>query len=202
MGIWWGVSEKIQCVQDNTSLQYYGDYKNISYNHTPIEDMDKDTKSKYLTDNLGSLKKIRDGLSVISVSIFLFTFGTTGNVIIIIIITCNKDMRTVPNMYILNLAISDIIYLTLLFLEEFALRTSVTWLDGEIGCAFFEFCYRTSVDLTAYSIAVLSIQRYRVTVNPLHVRVSSQLTWRDTGATICGMWVVAALFTIPAVRSK
>jgi hypothetical protein len=100
------------------------------------------------------------------------------------------------------LAISDIIYLTLLFLEAFALRIPVTWLDGEIGCAFFEFCYRMSVGLTAYSVAVLSIQRYRVKVLPLHVRVSLQPTWRGTGAIICGMWVVVVLFTIPAVRSK
>jgi hypothetical protein len=39
-------------------------------------------------------------------------------------------------------------------------------------------------------------------VKPLHVRVSSQLTWRATGATICGVWIVAALFAVPAAVSK
>jgi hypothetical protein len=46
-----------------------------------------------------------------------FTFGTTSNVILLIIIICDKDMRTVLNMYIINLAISDIIYLAVLFSE-------------------------------------------------------------------------------------
>jgi hypothetical protein len=55
--------------------------------------------------------------------------------------------------------------------------------------------------LTAYSVAVLSFQRYRVTVNPLHVRVSSQPTWCGTGAIICGVWIVAAFSAIPAARS-
>jgi hypothetical protein len=59
-----------------------------------------------------------------------------------------------------------------------------------------------SVGLTAYSVAVLSIQRYRVTVNPIHVHISSQPTWRGTGAIIFGVWIVAALFSIPAARSK
>jgi hypothetical protein len=59
-----------------------------------------------------------------------------------------------------------------------------------------------SVVLTAFSIAVLSFQRYRVTVYPLQVRVSSQPTWRATGAAICGVWIVAALFAIPSVRAK
>jgi hypothetical protein len=121
----------------------------------------------------------------------LFIFGTTGNVIIIIIITCNKEMRTVPNMYILNVAISDIIYLTVLFL-----LSSLTWINVQI----WKLCFQMSVNLTAFSIAVLSFQRYRVTVYPLQVYASSQTKWRATGATICGVWIVAALFLIPLVR--
>jgi hypothetical protein len=105
-------------------------------------------------------------------------------------------------MYILNLAISDTIYLTVLFLDVLSDTTSITWLSGEIGCAFFAFCYRMSVSLTAYSVAVFSIQRYRVTVNPLRVRVSTQPTWRGIGAIICGVWIVAALLTIPAARTQ
>jgi hypothetical protein len=34
------------------------------------------------------------------------------------------------------------------------------------------------------------------------VRVSSKPTWRTTGATICGVWIVAALFAIPAALSR
>jgi hypothetical protein len=131
------------------------------------------------------------------ISKLLFIFGTTGNVILIIIITCNKDMRTVPNMYILNLAISDIIYLT-----AFILLNTVTSAKDEVLCLYMAFCFRMSVILTAYSITVLSIQRYRVTVYPLQVCVSSQPTWRTTGATICGVWIVAALFAIPSARAK
>jgi hypothetical protein len=118
------------------------------------------------------------------------------------IITCNKDMRIVPYMYILNLAISDIIYLTVLFSETLAYRIHGMGISGYGPCAYYSFFRRLSVGLTAYSIAVLSIQRYRVTVHPLHVCVSSKPTWRATGATICGVWIVAALFGIPAARSQ
>jgi hypothetical protein len=124
-GIWWGVLEKGECLLDNT--HYYGDYKNTSYSYTPVEDMDKDTKPEKDTEN-------QQGKSVDSivkeyglpVSAVLLIFGTTGNVIIIIIITCNKDMRTVPNMCIFNLAVSDIIYLTVILLDVLRDRISVT----------------------------------------------------------------------------
>jgi Leucine-rich repeat (LRR) protein len=198
-GIWWGVLEKGECLQDN--IQYYGDYKNSRYSSTHIEDMDKDTKMD--THTVNEQRKSADSVVKqyeLPVSAVLLIFGTTGNVILIIIIICNKDMRNVPNMYIFNLAISDIIYLTVLFLRALTERISVTWLSGEISCAFFSFWYEMSVKLTAYSVAVLSIQRYRVIVNPLSVHVSSQPTWRGTGAIICGVWILAALFTVPAAR--
>jgi hypothetical protein len=111
-------------------------------------------------------------------------------------------MRTVPNMYIINLATSDIIYLTVLFLEACSNRISNTWLDGDILCNFFPYCRRLSIGLSAYSVAVLSVQRYRVTMNPIEVRVSSQSTWRGTVAIICGVWIVAALFALPSALSK
>jgi hypothetical protein len=131
-----------------------------------------------------------------------FIFGTTGNVIVLIIIICNKDMRTIPNMYIFNLAISDIIYLTILLFEAFASRISDTWLNEALRCHFFPFCIRLSVGLSAYSVAVFSFQRYRAIVNAYKLRVSSPPTWRVTVATICGVWIVAALFAVPSALSK
>jgi hypothetical protein len=200
-GIWWGVLEKGQCLQGN--VQYYGDYKNTSYSFTPIKDMDTDQTGKMKTE-IEQRAKFSSSLNQykLLVSAIFFIFGTTGNIIIIMIITCNKDMRTVPNMYILNLSISDIIYLTVLFSEICASRFHGMSLSRDSFCAYFPFFRRLSFGLTAYSIAVLSVRRYRVTENPLHIRVSPKPTWRSTGATVCGVWIVAALFAIPAARSK
>jgi len=49
---------------------------------------------------------------------------------------------------------------------------------------------------------VLSVQRYRVTVNPFLVLVSSKPTWQGTVAIICGVWIVAALFALPSTVSS
>jgi len=183
------VLEKGQCLQDG--IQYCGDYNSTRYRYA-------DTEGSYSYEYDPEIL-IHYQAAVYAVP---FMFGTTGNVILLIIIICNKDMRTVLNMYILNLVISDIIYLTVLFSEAFTNRISDMWLDGDFMCKFLQFCRRLSVGLSAYSVAVLSFQRYRVTVNPFHVRVSSQPTWRDIVATICGVWIVAALLAIPSGLSK
>jgi len=188
-GMWWGVSEKGQCLEGN--IEYSGDYNSTSYNETDII-----VEDYYQRDD-EFLKQYQ-----VPVYAVPFVFGTTANVILLIIIICNKDMRTVPNMFILNLAISDIIYLTVLFSEACANTISKLWLLGDSMCTFLPFCRRFSVGLSAYSVAMFSFQRYRVTVNPVQVRVSSPPTWRSTVATICGLWIVAALFAVPSALSK
>jgi len=67
---------------------------------------------------------------------------------------------------------------------------------------FFSVCRRMSVGLSVYSVALYSIQRYRVIVNPLQVRLSSPPTRRNIVATFCGVWIVAALFAVPSTLSK
>jgi hypothetical protein len=180
---WWWVLEELQCVQDNVSNK--DGYKQEHNEHPEDEYEQKYKQYMNIMNNV-----------LIPLFIFLSIFGTTGNVIILIIILSNKDMRTVPNMYILNLVICDMIHLTREIVGAFVDTISL------YNCTFFTFSFRTSVGLIAYSVAVLGIQRYRVTVNPLHVRVSSKPTWCVAVATICGVWIVAALFAIPSGFSK
>ena len=197
-GMWWGLLEKGQCLEGN--IQYYGDYKNTSYSYSvPTEDPDTDPGKN--SKEHGFVSRFLKQYQVL-VYAFPFIFGTTGNVILFIIIIFNKDLRIVPNMFILNLAISDIIYLTVLFSEACANRISSTWLEGEFLCRFLAFCRRLPVGLSAYSVAVYSIQRYRVTVDSFCVRVSPQAACRVTVATICGVWIVAALFAVPSALSN
>jgi hypothetical protein len=196
--LWWGVLEKAQCLQGN--IHYYGDYKSTNHNYTSIEDMDMDLMMETNTETVHDYNFFEQYLLLVPA--VLFMLGTTGNVIIIIIITCNKDMRTVPNMYILNLAVSDMIILTFFLTEFFLSITPLTLLLDGFMCFLIPFCYRISISVTSYSVAVLSIQRYRITVDPLHTRVSSQRTWRATGVTICLLWIVAALFALPTGLSR
>jgi len=188
-GRWWGVLEEGQCLEGN--IEYCGDYNSTSYNYT-------DTEQTYFQEYDAEFFNNYQ----LQLNVFPFIFGTTLNVILLIIIICNKDMRSVPNMYILNLAVSDIINLTVLFSVACANRIHDKWLTGDFLCAFLPFCRRLSVGMSAYSVAVYSFQRYRVTVDPFSVRVSSHATWRVTAATIFAVWIVAALFAVPSAFSK
>jgi len=111
-------------------------------------------------------------------------------------------MRTVPNMYILNLSISDIILLKSVIID-FILSLLVPFgTIFETFCTFSRYWGQFACGLSSYAVAVLSIQRYNMIVNPFYDRVSSQPGWRDAMATICGVWIVAALFSIPSALAN
>jgi hypothetical protein len=198
-GICWGLLEKGQCLDGN--IRYYENHINTSYCNKSITVPITDTDLTTVTQQQGFVPRFLKQYQV-PVYAVSFIFGTIGNVILLVIIMCNKDMRTVPNMYILNLAISDIVYLTVLFSEACANRISDTLLKGDFMCKFLPFSRRLSVGLSAYSVAVLSFLRYRVIVSPFQSRVSSPPTWRVPVVTIFGVWTVAALFAIPSALSK
>jgi len=190
--MWWGVLENGQCFEGN--IEYFGDYKNTSYRYTGSGDYDYDYENRYDVNILNQYQ--------VPVYAVPFIFSTTGNIILLIIIICNKDMRTVPNMYILNLAISDIICVTVVFSEACRNRLFYMWFYDDFTCRFLSFCRRMSVGLSAYSVALYSFQRYRVTVSPFQVRVSSQTNWRAMVAEIYGVWTVAALFAVPSTLTN
>jgi hypothetical protein len=187
-GLWWGVLQRSQCSRGHIS--YYGDYRNLKYIQT-----DDIYTAEY--DNYMILLKYVQGSAYVA----LFIFGATGNVALLVIIICNKEMRTVPNMYILNLALSDIISLTVNLPINHAYLMTGGWTHGLFLCKLFAFSRRLSIGLSAYSVVVLSIQRYNVTVNSFHIRVFSPATWRATVAAICGVWIVASLFALPSTFS-
>jgi hypothetical protein len=131
------------------------------------------------------------------VSTVAFIFGITSNTILLIIITFNKSMRSDRNIYIINLAISDMILLTLFFFLDLAEKESVKPDNKDIYPVFLVYFHSLSVGLSAYTVALLNIHRYRVTVKPFDVCVYSQITWRETVAKLSIAWIPAALFALP-----
>jgi Leucine-rich repeat (LRR) protein len=177
--MWWGVLEKGQCLDGN--INYVGDYKNTRNKYTGAGEQKYDYE---YGDHYGEGFIMQYQVPIYAVA---FIYGTTANLILLLILICNKDMRTDPNMYILNLAMTDTIYLTVFLSEACVNRITDTWRYNELMCVLFPFCRRMSIGLSAYSVALYSFQRYRVTVSPFQVPVSSQPKRRHIVATICGV---------------
>ncbi|PSN44465.1 hypothetical protein C0J52_10967 [Blattella germanica] len=187
-GLWWGVFESAKC--ENGNLTYHGDYKTITYEHETFQ-------LEFRADT--DLMQI--GQAVLYTT--LFVFGAVGNVILLFITMSNREMRTEPNMYIFNLALCDLLSLSANLPISQVHWFIDTWEFGEFLCKFFMFCRRLTVGVSAYSVAILSIQRYHVTVNPIQNRVEQHCMakWHVPLLNILAVWVLAAAFALPSAFS-
>jgi hypothetical protein len=180
------VLERRQCLQDNIRNR-------VENEHQRYKRAEDETDLAW--------EKFRYYKEQIRVPVYVvpFVFGIISNIVILIIIICNKNMRSETNMYILNLAISDLIMLTFLFalaLDEWQ-SVKLSYLHRRIMAAFFIFFHRLSIGLSACSVALLNIHRYRLSVSPSQVRVSSQTSSRAAVANLIKVWIVATLFALP-----
>jgi hypothetical protein len=180
------VLERRQCLQDNMKNHVENEHKR----YKRAEDENDLARERFM------YHKEHINVPVYAVP---FVFGITSNTIILIIIICNKNMRYNTNIYNLNLAISDMIILTLLFAADLGVWRSVelSYLHTRIINVFLTFFYRLSFGLSAYSVALLNIHRYRLKVSPSQVHVSAQKTWRAAVANLIRVWIVATLSALP-----
>jgi hypothetical protein len=180
----WGVVEKRRCLEDNIKNR-------VDYEHKRYKRAEEENGSSYR-----NFSYYKEQIKVPLYAVH-FIFGITSNAIILIIIISNKDMRTDSNMFIINLAICDMILVTLFFFAALAEKASIMLqYYGIIGVFFRLFC-GLSVGLSAFSVALFNIHRYRVTVIPFHVSASSQTSRRVAVVKLFRMWIVAVLVALP-----
>ncbi|XP_069673023.1 uncharacterized protein [Periplaneta americana] len=172
-------------------------WKVCSEGNTSAEAMFIQGSHVYFEDALGTFITYRNyGEPVVNTIVFIF--GTVGNAFILAAVIVNKNMRTVPNMYVVNLAVIDLISLILVLPVE-----QVDWIyrlriSSNNMCKFLTFFRRLSLAVSAYSVSALSIQRFIVTANPLHANSRAQPSLSKTGAIIFAVWTTAAIFSLPA----
>ena len=130
----------------------------------------------------------------------IFIVGLIGNGGLIYILCRNKAMRSVPNTYIFNLALGDL--LVLVFSVPFigTIYTIESWPFGEFICKFTEFAKDMSVGVSVFTLTALSADRYTAIVKPVSTFVSGP---KSTLMMFClfGIWVTAAMVASPALYS-
>ncbi|XP_053149176.1 kiSS-1 receptor [Hemicordylus capensis] len=127
----------------------------------------------------------------------LMVVGLAGNSLVIYVILKHKQMRTVTNFYIANLAITDIIFLVCCVPFTAALYPLPGWVFGEFMCKFVNYIQQVSVQATCVTLTAMSVDRWYVTVFPL--RSLRQRTPRVVTAVSISIWVGSFVVSTPVV---
>ncbi|KAM3600140.1 uncharacterized protein V6R79_018410 [Siganus canaliculatus] len=95
------------------------------------------------------------------------TVGVTGNALVMYAFSCNKKLRTPPNFFIMNLAVSDFLMAITQSPIFFVNSLYKGWIFGETGCKMYAFCGALFGITSMINLLAISVDRYIVITKPL-----------------------------------
>uniref|UniRef100_A0A8C6D3L5 Neuropeptide FF receptor 1 n=1 Tax=Moschus moschiferus TaxID=68415 RepID=A0A8C6D3L5_MOSMO len=126
--------------------------------------------------------------------VLIFLLCMVGNTLVCFIVLKNRHMRTVTNMFILNLAISD------LLVGIFCMPTTLVdnlitgWPFDNATCKMSGLVQGMSVSASVFTLVAIAVERFRCIVHPFR----EKLTLRKALVTIAVIWALALLIMCPS----
>ena len=134
----------------------------------------------------------------------LFVLSVIGNVFIIGFIICSRDLRTITNYFVCNLALADILFVTSgPFIAQ--VRISETWKLGVAMCHYLSYAMFVCGIVMIWTMAVISIDRF-VCINlkrtsstrlqPKYVLVICVVIWIISFTALCPIAIYFDVITV------
>ncbi|CAG5128715.1 unnamed protein product [Candidula unifasciata] len=128
--------------------------------------------------------------------LLICALGVTGNGLVIYVVLMFAKMKTVTNMYILNLALSDFLFLMILpIMGTTALVKH--WLFGLAMCKIYFVLYSINLFGGAFNLCVMSADRYLAVCHP--IRSLRYRTPRVALFLCLCIWSLAFLVMLPII---
>uniref|UniRef100_A0A8C4WNQ3 Gastrin/cholecystokinin type B receptor n=1 Tax=Eptatretus burgeri TaxID=7764 RepID=A0A8C4WNQ3_EPTBU len=127
--------------------------------------------------------------------LLIFITSIVGNTIILIVLGCNRHLRTVTNTFLLSLAVSDL--LLALFCMPFNLIPSLLkdFIFGWFICRSAAYLMGISVSVSTFSLVAISLERYGAICAPLRSR--SWQTRSHASRVVCATWILSLALMVP-----
>ncbi|KAK3577785.1 hypothetical protein CHS0354_003515 [Potamilus streckersoni] len=138
------------------------------------------------------------------VSLVIICFGTVitvltiiGNVITIIAIVTEKRLRKARNIFIINLAVSDILVGVIVAPLSLMSETSGFWTFGKTACDFWVIMDVSCCTASILNLCAISYDRYRAIGHPIDY--SRKRSPRRVAVIVCAVWIYSFLISLPPI---
>ncbi|KAJ7404232.1 C-C chemokine receptor type 5 [Pitangus sulphuratus] len=122
-------------------------------------------------------------------------FGLTGNMLVILILVKYKRLKSMTDIYLLNLAISDLLFVfSLPFWAYYAVHD---WIFGDALCRILSGVYLLGFYSGIFFIILLTLDRYLAIVHAVFALKARTVTYGILTSTIT--WAVALLASVPGM---
>ncbi|KAH8416764.1 hypothetical protein KR222_003279, partial [Zaprionus bogoriensis] len=121
--------------------------------------------------------------------------AVVGNLLVVLTLVQNRRMRTITNVFLLNLAISDILLGVLCMPVTLVGTLLRNFIFGEFLCKLIQFAQAASVAVSSWTLVAISCERYYAICHPLRSR-----TWQTinhANKIIAFIWLGSLLCMTP-----
>jgi hypocretin (orexin) receptor 2 len=130
-------------------------------------------------------------LIIIGFSIFLI--GIIGNLLVVIVVAKNAHMRTITNIFIVNLAIGDFFVILICLPPSLINDITGNWWFGKTMCKIIPYIQYISVCVSVLTLTSISYERYYAIVYPLKLKA----TKFRAKLIILLVWTIAIIINSP-----
>jgi len=130
---------------------------------------------------------------LISLYVIIFVLGVAGNSLVVYIVAARRTMQSITNIFIANLAVSDIIMclLAVPFTPLSGLLQS--WPFGEALCHLVPMTMGVSVHVSTLTSTAIAVDRYFVIVYPFKPRMKTAMCLM----LIAAIWLISVSISLP-----
>lgn len=130
----------------------------------------------YLSDNYSNLitpspdhfipSPVPEHIKIIFTVVYsiIMLFALSGNTLVIFVILGNKSLRNVTNMFLISLAISDILISGFNIPLGLLYNFNAEWTHGEILCKFVSFATSVNVIASIMTLTAVALERYSINI--------------------------------------
>ncbi|XP_050006185.1 cholecystokinin receptor type A [Alexandromys fortis] len=139
-------------------------------NITPPCELGLENETLFCLDQPQPSKEWQPAVQILLYSL-IFLLSVLGNTLVITVLIRNKRMRTVTNIFLLSLAVSDL--MLCLFCMPFNLIPNLLkdFIFGSAMCKTTTYFMGTSVSVSTFNLVAISLERYGAICRPLQSRV-------------------------------
>ncbi|KAM4904867.1 G-protein coupled receptor 83 [Sylvia borin] len=124
---------------------------------------------------------------------FIIVFSLFGNVLVCHVVIKTKRVHSATSLFIVNLAVADIMITLLNTPFTLARFVNSTWIFGKGMCHVSRFAQYCSLHVSALTLTAIAVDRHQVIMHPLKPRIST-----GKGVIyISVIWIMATCFSLP-----
>ncbi|XP_047516286.1 trissin receptor [Pieris napi] len=139
----------------------------------------------------------RTDVRAIFISLYTLVFCCCffGNLLVILVVTLSRRLRSITNFFLANLAVADLCVGVFCVFQNLTIYLIPSWVFGDFLCKMYQFVHSLSYTASIFILVVICTERYFAIIHPITCK--QILTSRRLRLVILGVWITSAAYSAP-----